>query len=35
MKTRRSWREKMDNPKLPKLVAIPPTMQKRLGVAPS
>jgi hypothetical protein len=31
MKTRRSWREKMDNPKLPKLVAIPPNMQKRLG----
>jgi hypothetical protein len=31
MKTRKSWREKMDNPKLPKLVAIPRNMQKRLG----
>jgi hypothetical protein len=31
MKTRKSWREKMDNPNLPKLVAIPPRMQKRFG----
>jgi hypothetical protein len=31
MKTRKSWREKMDNPNLPKLVAIPPKMQKRFG----
>jgi alkylated DNA nucleotide flippase Atl1 len=31
MNTRRSWREKMDNPDLPKLVAIPPKMQARFG----
>jgi alkylated DNA nucleotide flippase Atl1 len=31
MKTRKSWREKMDNPKLPKLVRIPPAMQTRFG----
>jgi len=31
MNTRKSWREKMENPKLPKLVAIPPRMQKRYG----
>ena len=31
MKTRKSWREKMDNPNLPKLVRIPPAMQKRFG----
>src|SRR5260370_27470175 len=31
MKTRKSWREKMDNPNLPKLVAIPPKMQRRFG----
>jgi hypothetical protein len=31
MKTRKSWRQKMDNPNLPKLVAIPPSMRKRLG----
>ena len=31
MKTRKSWREKMHNPKLPKLVRIPPAMQKRFG----
>lgn len=31
MKTRKSWREKLDNPKLPKVVAIPPRMQKRFG----
>jgi hypothetical protein len=31
MKTRRSWREKMNNPNLPKVVAIPPKMQKRYG----
>jgi hypothetical protein len=31
MRTRKSWREKMDNPNLPKVVAIPPKMQKRLG----
>lgn len=32
MGTRKSWREKMDNPNLPKVVDIPPKMQKRLGV---
>ena len=32
MKTRKSWREKMDNPNLPKVVEIPPRMQKRFGV---
>jgi hypothetical protein len=31
MKTRKSWREKMDNPNLPKVVDIPPRMQKRFG----
>jgi hypothetical protein len=31
MNTRKSWREKLENPKLPKVVAIPPRMQKRFG----
>jgi hypothetical protein len=31
MKTRKSWREKMDNPNLPKLVAVPQRLQKRFG----
>src|SRR5258708_30477211 len=31
MKTRKSWREKMDNPNPPKLVAFPLKMQKRFG----
>lgn len=31
MRARKSWREKMDNPNLPKVVDIPPKMQKRLG----
>ncbi len=31
MKPRKSWRQKMDNPNLPKLVAVPPKMQKRFG----
>lgn|SRR5690242_3055452 len=31
MNTRKSWREKMENPKLPKLVTIPPRMRKRFG----
>jgi hypothetical protein len=31
MYTRRSWREKMDNPNLPKVVDIPPNWQKRSG----
>ncbi|HEY1342876.1 MAG TPA: MGMT family protein [Bryobacteraceae bacterium] len=31
MKTRRSWREKMNNANLPKVVDIPPKMQKRYG----
>jgi alkylated DNA nucleotide flippase Atl1 len=31
MKTRKSWREKMDNPSLPKLVRIPPAMRDRFG----
>src|SRR5579884_926342 len=31
MNTRKTWREKMDNPNLPKLVDIPAKMQKRLG----
>jgi 6-O-methylguanine DNA methyltransferase, DNA binding domain len=31
MKTRTSWREKMDNPNLPKVVDMPPRMKKRLG----
>src|SRR5512141_2144191 len=31
MRTRKRWREKMENPNLPKVVDIPPKMQKRLG----
>jgi hypothetical protein len=31
MRTRKSWREKMENPNLPKVVDIPPRMQKRTG----
>jgi hypothetical protein len=31
MKTRKSWREKMDNPSLPKLVPVPAGMRKRFG----
>src|SRR5205809_4007837 len=31
MRTRKTWREKMENPNLPKLVDMPPRMQKRLG----
>jgi hypothetical protein len=31
MKTRKSWREKMANPNLPKVVTIPVKMQKRFG----
>jgi|SRR5579884_2984702 len=31
MNTRKSWREKMDNSNLRKLVPVPPRMQKRLG----
>jgi hypothetical protein len=31
MYTRRSWREKMDNPNLPKVVDVPLTWQKRYG----
>lgn len=31
MKTRKSWREKMDNPNLPKVVEIPPRMRKGHG----
>jgi len=31
MRTRRSWREKLDNPNLPKVVTIPPKMRKRFG----
>jgi hypothetical protein len=31
MRTRKTWREKMSNPNLPKVVAIPPKMQKRMG----
>jgi alkylated DNA nucleotide flippase Atl1 len=31
MKTRKSWREKMENPNLPKLAAVPPAMQSRYG----
>lgn len=31
MKTRKSWRAKMENPNLPKVVVIPPKMQKRFG----
>ncbi|HLK68105.1 MAG TPA: MGMT family protein [Bryobacteraceae bacterium] len=31
MHKRKSWREKMDNPNLPKLVPVMPQMQKRYG----
>jgi alkylated DNA nucleotide flippase Atl1 len=31
MKSRKSWREKMDNPKLPKVEEVPPKMRKRFG----
>jgi alkylated DNA nucleotide flippase Atl1 len=31
MKTTKSWREKMENPKLPKLVPVPVRMQKSCG----
>ena len=31
MKTRKSWREKLDNPDLPKVVRIPENMRKRVG----
>ena len=31
MRTRKSWREKMNNPNLPKLVPIMPNMRKRFG----
>jgi hypothetical protein len=31
MRTRKSWQEKLDNPKLPKLVPVPPKMRKRFG----
>src|SRR5690242_3305964 len=31
MRTRKSWREKMDNPSLPKVIDIPLKMQKRFG----
>jgi hypothetical protein len=31
MYKRKSWREKMENPKLPKVVGIPPGMRKQLG----
>ncbi len=31
MKTRRTWREKMENPNLPKVVDIPPALQKKSG----
>ena len=31
MKTRRSWREKMENPNLPKIVAAFPRMRERFG----
>ena len=31
MYRRKTWREKMENPTLPKVVDIPPKMQKRLG----
>ena len=31
MRTRKSWREKMNNPNLPKLVEILPNMRKRFG----
>jgi 6-O-methylguanine DNA methyltransferase, DNA binding domain len=31
MNTRKSWREKMDTPNLPKVAPVPPKMQKRFG----
>jgi hypothetical protein len=31
MRRRKTWQEKMNNPRLPKVEAIPPKMQKRLG----
>lgn len=31
MKTRKSWREKLDNPNLPKVEEIPQGMRKQLG----
>jgi hypothetical protein len=31
MKTRKSWREKLENPNLPKVEEIPPGMRKQLG----
>src|SRR5579864_739116 len=31
MRTRTSWRAKMENPNLPKVEAVPPKMQKRYG----
>jgi len=31
MKTRKSWREKMENPDLPKVVEVPPKWRKRYG----
>ena len=34
MKTRKSWREKMDNPDLPKIVAMLPNMRARFGSGP-
>jgi alkylated DNA nucleotide flippase Atl1 len=31
MRTRKTWREKMHNPDLPKVVDIPPRLEKRFG----
>jgi hypothetical protein len=31
VKTRKTWRDKMENPNLPKVVPIPPRMQARFG----
>ncbi len=31
MRTRKSWREKMENPKRPKVIPVPVKMRKRLG----
>src|SRR5215472_6592468 len=31
MRTQKSWRTKMENPNLPRVVEIPPRMQKRMG----
>jgi alkylated DNA nucleotide flippase Atl1 len=31
MKARKSWREKLDNPKLPKVVPVPPKWEKQYG----